>query len=95
MVPQKVLSPLVLPLAPTAARAAARTIPFMTAGEGVGRRSRVASAASALSGPIVVEDVTLQEGGHGKVSAFPALSRGRHRGACPRLGMNRCPTAIF
>ena len=39
----------------------------MTAGEGVGRRSPVAEAASQLSGPIVVEDVTLQGDGRDKV----------------------------
>lgn len=58
---QKELSGLVLPLAPDQARLVPKSIPFMTAGEGVGRRTRVAAAQSSLSGPIVVEDVTIRE----------------------------------
>lgn len=57
-----------LPLAPALARAAPKTIPFMTAGEGVGRRVKVAEAVSQLSGAIIVEDVTQQEDGLDKVT---------------------------
>lgn len=60
---QAELSPLVLPLAPAVSRALPKSVPFMTAGEGIGRRTTVAEAVSELSGPIVVEDVTLQEDG--------------------------------
>lgn len=64
---QAELSPLVLPLAPAAARAMPKSVPFMTAGEGVGRRTTVAEAASQLSGRIIVEDVTLQQDGADRV----------------------------
>jgi hypothetical protein len=63
------LSPLVLPLAPAAARAAAASgvgapIPFMTTTDGIGARAHVASLESALSGTILVEEVQLpSEGG--------------------------------
>ncbi len=60
-----------LPLAPAPARAAPLSIPFMTAGEGVGRRTPVATDASDLSGPIAVEDVTLQEDGRDKARTPP------------------------
>jgi hypothetical protein len=66
---QAELSPLVLPLAPAAARAMPKSVPFMTAGEGIGRRATVADATSQLSGAIIVEDVTLQEEGVDKVNS--------------------------
>ena len=47
---QSELSPLVLPLAPEAAREAANTIPFMTSQEGLGSRTVLQEAESALSG---------------------------------------------
>jgi hypothetical protein len=72
---QAELSPLVLPLAPAAARAMPKSVPFMTAGEGVGRRTSVAEADSQLSGRIIVEDVTLQQDGADKVLLAGAAGR--------------------
>ena len=63
MLSQAELSPLVLQLATACARAEneLRPIPFMTMQEGIGRRTQVAAAESALSGRIVVEDVEVTE----------------------------------
>jgi hypothetical protein len=72
---QAELSPLVLPLAPAAARAMPKSVPFMTAGEGVGRRTSVVEADSQLSGRIIVEDVTLQQDGADKVPLAGAAGR--------------------
>lgn len=59
---QSELSPIVLPLVPAAARANEKAIPFMTAADGVGKRTPVAEVASALSGTMHVEDVDVVEG---------------------------------
>lgn len=72
---QAELSPLVLPLAPAAARAAAAVgagppIPYLTTSEGIGARTAVASADSALSGRILVEEVALEGGGAARRMVF-------------------------
>lgn len=60
---QAELSPLVLPLLPLQSREAPTgSVPFLTTADGLGRRTLVAQMESALSGGILVEDVTLQEG---------------------------------
>lgn len=53
---------MVLPLVQQAARADEKSIPFMTAADGVGRRAPVAEVESALSGRMHVEDVDVVEG---------------------------------
>jgi spermidine synthase len=60
---QAELSPLVLQLAPLSCRDGDVKIQYLTIGEGIGKRETVHKCQSDLNGPVVVEDVTLQEEG--------------------------------
>ncbi|DBB00023.1 TPA: hypothetical protein ACH3X1_013883 [Trebouxia sp. C0004] len=57
------LSPLVMDLAPIASRQLEAAIPFMTTQEGIGSRTMLEEAESALTGRISIEDVTVQNEG--------------------------------
>ncbi|DBB16766.1 TPA: hypothetical protein ACH3X3_015005 [Trebouxia sp. C0006] len=57
------LSPLVMDLAPIASRRLEAAIPFMTTQEGIGSRTVLEEAESALTGRISIEDVTVQNDG--------------------------------
>lgn len=83
---QSELSPIVLPLVQAAARANEKAIPFMTAADGVGKRTPVAEVASALSGKMYVEDVDVVEGSATQTyrqlvfADNPSLTQARTRG---------------
>ncbi|KAA6429889.1 MAG: hypothetical protein FRX49_00321, partial [Trebouxia sp. A1-2] len=57
------LSPLVMDLAPIASRQLEAAIPFMTTQEGIGSRTVLEEAESALTGRISIEDITVQNDG--------------------------------
>lgn len=60
---QAELSPLVLQLAPLTCRDGKIPIPFMTTGDGIGKRSLLEEVESPLSGGLLVEDVELASDG--------------------------------
>lgn len=60
---QAELSPLVMDLAPIASCQLQAAIPFMTTQEGIGSRTVLEEAESALTGRISIEDVTVQNDG--------------------------------
>ena len=71
---QAELSPIVLSYLPAAARANEKSVPFMTiGGNGLGRRTVVAEAVSALTGRMMVEDVELAGEGGAKANVFRRL----------------------
>ncbi|KAL0038662.1 hypothetical protein WJX79_002183 [Trebouxia sp. C0005] len=64
------LSPLVMDLAPIASRQLEAAIPFMTTQEGIGSRTVLEEAESALTGRISIEDITVQNDGGGGLPVF-------------------------
>ncbi|KAM7488903.1 hypothetical protein LguiB_026387 [Lonicera macranthoides] len=68
---QKDLSPLVKHLAPGKNGSGAQ-IPFMVAGDGIKQRKVVHQVSSALTGPIIVDDVVYEKVDDDLVSLFPS-----------------------
>ncbi|KAM7488899.1 hypothetical protein LguiB_026383 [Lonicera macranthoides] len=71
LVPNKDLSPLVKHLAPGKNESGAQ-IPFMLAGDGIKQRKVVHQVSSALTGPIIVDDVVYEKVDDDLVSLFPS-----------------------